>query len=138
MAKFASGLYGADRILDKMEPLFLLSYKAFFLIFGCLEFALSLICFLSNNILLRSVIIAWFATSALLYRISMPWIGYHRPCPCLGSLTGAIHVPPHIADNVMKGVLAYLLIGSYGILLYQWRENRKLAVGRLELDRQKT
>jgi hypothetical protein len=57
---------------------------------------------------------------------------WNRPCSCLGSFTDAIHVSPQVADNVMKSLLAYLFIGSYGILFYQWLRNRKLAVASSE------
>jgi hypothetical protein len=40
----------------------------------------------------------------------------------MGSLTSALHLSEKAADNIMKVVLAYLLIGSYGLLLWQWRK----------------
>jgi hypothetical protein len=52
-------------------------------------------------------------------------MGWHRACNCLGNFTDAIHVSPQIADNVMKGVLAYLLIGSYATLFWLWRQRKK-------------
>jgi hypothetical protein len=42
----------------------------------------------------------------------------------LGSLTSALHLSEKAADNIMKVVLAYLLIGSYGLLLWQWRRGK--------------
>jgi hypothetical protein len=36
-----------------------------------------------------------------------------------------LHLSPHAADNIMKGVLAYLLIGSYLLLVLQWRAARR-------------
>jgi hypothetical protein len=42
----------------------------------------------------------------------------------MGSLTDLLHISPRLADNIMKGVLACLLMGSYGILLWQWRQRR--------------
>jgi len=62
-------------------------------------------------------------------------IDYKRPCLCLGNLTTAIHVSPHTADNVMKGVLAYLLIGSYGILLHEWWIKCRNRSSKLEVNR---
>jgi hypothetical protein len=41
-----------------------------------------------------------------------------------------LHIQPQIADNIMKGVLAYLFIGSYGILFYQWWT--RMAEGRMK------
>ena len=69
--------------------------------------------------------IAFLATNLAVYRSALWFIGWHRPCNCLGNLADALHVPPQVADNVMKGVLAYLLIGSYGTLFWLWRQKSK-------------
>jgi hypothetical protein len=45
----------------------------------------------------------------------------------MGSLAGALHLSDQAADNIMKGVLAYLLIGSYALLFAQWRAARRVA-----------
>ena len=39
----------------------------------------------------------------------------------MGNLTDALHIRPEVADNIMKAILGYLLIGSYGLLIWQWR-----------------
>ena len=53
------------------------------------------------------------------------YLGWQRPCSCLGNLTDTLHISPHVADVAMKIVLAYLLVGSYGGLLCLWKLNRK-------------
>jgi hypothetical protein len=55
------------------------------------------------------------------------WVGWHKPCSCLGNLTDALHIPPQTADTAMKIILAYLLIGSYGNLFWLWRQCKKSA-----------
>jgi hypothetical protein len=56
----------------------------------------------------------------------------------MGSLTSALHLSEKAADNIMKVVLAYLLIGSYGLLLWQWRQGRaseaRMADGGLKVE----
>ena len=42
----------------------------------------------------------------------------------MGKLAGVLHLSDGTADNIMKGVLAFLLIGSYLLLLAQWRQAR--------------
>jgi hypothetical protein len=69
-------------------------------------------------------VIAWLATNFFVYRCGLWWMGWHRPCSCMGNLTDALHIRPEVADNIMKVILAYLLIGSYGLLFWQWRANR--------------
>ena len=60
--------------------------------------------------------IAGLSTLFAVYRIGLWSLGWHRPCSCLGNLTDALHLSPVIVDNVMKVLLAYLMIGSYSIL----------------------
>lgn len=42
----------------------------------------------------------------------------------MGSLAAVLHLSDRAADNLMKLVLAYLLIGSYGFLFREWRRGR--------------
>jgi len=65
----------------------------------------------------------------VVYRLGLWWMHWHRPCSCLGNLTDALHISPQVADNVMKVLLAYLLIGSYGLLIWKrWLERKTVAV----------
>ena len=64
------------------------------------------------------------STNFLVYRLGLWFIGWHHPCGCMGSLAGMLHLSDNAADIIMKGVLAYLLIGSYAILLWERRRRR--------------
>ncbi len=43
----------------------------------------------------------------------------------MGSLADALHISPETADSIMKIALSYLLIGSFGFLLSEWRQRKK-------------
>jgi len=92
---------------------------------GGLECIIALVCFFSRWLELKAGLLAWLATSFLFYRLGLIWVGYHKPCSCLGNLTDALHIAPQTADTAMKIVLAYLLIGSYATLFWLWRQKRK-------------
>ena len=47
-------------------------------------------------------------------------------CDVLGNLTDALHISPQTADTAMKIILGYLLVGSYGLLFWLWRQNRRV------------
>jgi hypothetical protein len=55
--------------------------------------------------------------------MSLVWLGYHKPCHCLGNLTDALNISPAAADTSMEVLLAYLLLGSYAILIWLWKES---------------
>jgi hypothetical protein len=42
-----------------------------------------------------------------------------------------LHIPPEVADTSLKIILAYLLIGSYGILFSFWWQKRKATISLL-------
>jgi hypothetical protein len=117
--------FGNARILQNADPLFGVSFHNLFLAVSSIEVVAALVCFCSKKILLQAGLVAWLATAFIAYRLSLVWIGYHKPCSCLGNLTDALHIPPQIADTAMKIILAYLLIGSYATLFWLWRQKRK-------------
>ncbi|MBI3849679.1 MAG: hypothetical protein HY298_05230 [Verrucomicrobia bacterium] len=62
------------------------------------------------------------APVALTITLSQRHTRFVRADTCLGHLTDALHMSPQTADELMKVILAYLLIGSYALLQYQWRK----------------
>ena len=125
---------GSAHILQSPDPILGISFRADFLIAGSIESAIALACLLGKRIGLQAGLVAWLSTNLALYRFCVWSVGWHRPCPCLGNLTDAIHVSPQVGDNVMKAVLAYLLIGSYAILFHNWWKNRQLRVGSSKME----
>ncbi|HKW30921.1 MAG TPA: hypothetical protein VJT54_16430 [Verrucomicrobiae bacterium] len=123
IAKLIS-VFGKSHILETHDPLFEVSYRNLLLIAGAFEFATSLVCFLVKSNIMRVGLVAWLATVFLMYRIGMPFVGYQQPCPCLGSLTGEIHISSQTANTVAKVILSYLLVGSYVALLGIWRRHK--------------
>jgi cbb3-type cytochrome oxidase subunit 3 len=124
IAKLVSSA-GDARILQNPDPILSISFRHVFWIVGGIELVIATVCFFGKWIEIKAGLIAWLATSFLVYRIGLVWVGYHKPCSCLGNLTDALHIPPQMADTAMKIILAYLLIGSYAILFWLWRLHRK-------------
>jgi hypothetical protein len=119
--------FGSAELLVVKDPLVGIPFRYLLIAAGVLETVIGCICFFSNNKWLAAFFIACLATNFLIYRFSLWCINWYSPCHCLGNLTDAIHVSPQIADNVMKVVLAYLLVGSYATLLWLWQQ-RKIAI----------
>jgi hypothetical protein len=116
---------GNARILQFPDPIFAIPFRQVFWVVGGLELVVALICLFSNRARLQAGLVAWLATSFVIYRLALNLSGYHSPCHCLGNLTDALHISPQAADTAMKIVLAYLLIGSYATLFWLWRQKRK-------------
>jgi hypothetical protein len=135
-AKIWSGL-GSGAVLRMSDPLFNLQFGHLMLVAGVVELVIASACFFSKYEKLAVICLAWLSTCLLIYRLGLWWLGWHRPCSCLGNLTDALHISPQIADTAMKIVLAYLLIGSYGILAQKWWRRSGLAVERSEVGSEK-
>jgi hypothetical protein len=134
LAKAFSAI-GAARALDTADPLIGIPFRQLMLLVGLVELFIAFFCLFTDKRRLSLLAVAWISTNFLVYRLGLWFIGWHRPCGCMGSLSDMLHLSPHAADNIMKGVLAYLLIGSYALLFAQWRQRRaqELIVDGLEL-----
>lgn len=117
IAKFISSA-GTMPSLQVGDPIFHLSLRDMFVVMGITESAIGLICFFGTSVELRAGLLAWLSTAFVVYRIGLNWLGWHKPCSCLGNLTDALHIPSETADIALKIVLAYLVIGSYVILIW--------------------
>jgi len=113
------------RALDTPDPLFTIPFRQLFLLVGLAELLIAFFCLFTDKRRLSLLAVAWLSTNFLLYRLALWFIGWHHPCACMGSLAGALHLSDRAADNIMKGVLAYLLVGSYSILFWQWQRERR-------------
>jgi hypothetical protein len=129
-AKVLSAI-GHARALDTADPLVGISFRLLLLLVGQAEVLVAFFCLFTQRRSLSLAAVAWLSTNFLVYRLGLWFIGWHKPCACMGSLTEMLHLSPQAADNIMKVVLAYLLVGSYAILIQQWRQSRgtKLADG---------
>jgi hypothetical protein len=127
LAKLISSL-GKSHILALPDPIFIIPFRWMFCIGGIVEMAVAYVCFFSKNIGLRAALVAVLSTNFVLYRLGLWLVGWHRPCPCLGSLTDALRISSQNADAIMKIILAYLLFGSYTILFWRWQQKSKDSV----------
>ncbi len=115
---------GPARALDAADPLLRLPFRELLLLVGLAELFIAFFCLLTDSRRFSLLAVAWLSTNFLVYRLGLWFIGWHRPCACMGNLSDMLHLSPRAADNIMKGVLAYLLVGSYAILLWEWRRGK--------------
>ena len=127
--KLVAGL-GEAPGLDEPDRVFKFASNREVLIFAAaLESAVAVLIVsprLSYSLAIASV--AWLGTVLLFYR-SMLWAsGYKGTCDCLGNLIQALHLTHKEADFIAKGILAYLLVGSYILLVMEWRSRTRYKI----------
>ena len=113
LAKIVSAT-GSARILHNSDPILGISFQRVFEIVGSLELIIAMICFFGKNLGIKAGVVAWLATSFLVYRFGLIWVGYTKPCSCMGNLTDALHISPQIADTTLKILLVYLFLLDNG------------------------
>jgi hypothetical protein len=118
---------GDARVLSNLDPIFSVSFRSFFYFAGTIELFIAFFCLFGHRTVWKVGILALLSTIFLIYRLGLMWIGYSKPCPCLGNLMGALHIQPETAETVVKIILTYLLIGSYGSLFWLWRQRKRAA-----------
>jgi len=111
---------GSARALEVADPIIGIPFRHLLLLVGLLELCIAFFCLFTDKRQFSLLAVTWLATNFVVYRVGLWWMGWHRPCGCLGNLTDLLGISPHTADTIMKLVLAYLLIGSYGFLLWRW------------------
>lgn len=110
--------FGTSMILSTADPVFMMQFRYLLIVASLLELFVATICLFGKNDLQKVSLVAWLATVFACYRFSSSLLGYQRPCPCMGSLTDALHISSQTSDTIMTIVLIYLLTGSYAILAY--------------------
>ena len=120
--------FGHSRILLEHDPVSGFIFRDLFRVVGVMEIAIGFTCYFRKRFLVSASLVAWLATSFLIYRIVLLWAGYRKPCPCLGNLTDMLHISPQATDTAMKIILGYLLLGSYATLFWLWKTNPKSSI----------
>lgn len=128
LAKLVSAI-GKDRILNLADPVLGVHIRYLIFMVGLLEMVISAIGFLSHRKELSLILLAWLATNFTIYRVGLRYIGWPSPCHCMGTITDALHISPQVGDLVMRIVLLYLILGSFGLLVLSWFCRRRAQLG---------
>jgi len=110
-------LFDSSRALNALDPVFDLPFRFLSVSVGILEVIVACFCYFGRGLRLGLSIVAWLATNLAVYRLLMLASGWKAPCPCLGSLTGKLPISTRTASTISGLVLAYLLVGSYALLV---------------------
>ena len=49
--------------------------------------ALAAVCFFTKFYRLSTMLVAWMSTNLLVSRLGLRWMGWKKPCGCLGNIT---------------------------------------------------
>jgi hypothetical protein len=118
--------FGTAGILQTPDPILGFTFRQVFRVVGLIELVVSVICFFRTRVDLQAALLASLAACFLVYRLGLFWLGYQKPCSCLGNPTENLHISPHAADVTMKCFAIYLLFGSCATLLNYYKVGRQV------------
>ena len=134
LAKLWSAI-GTAGILATEDPVFGIPFRIVMLVAAVIELVIGLVCLFHSSRIFSAALVAWFGTTVFLYRVGMFALGWQKPCPCLGSLTDALHLSASTAEAVVRVLLAYFIVGSFAIIAMNWlrqRRSKQLTLGAQE------
>lgn len=121
------GARGSAPALDLKDPLLMLTNRQVFNAVATVEIVIAIVLLIGRKTQIQLLALSWLATLFLVYRVAQ-WVGaVGRPCGCLGN---AAEWFPWLAKHeqvLMNCLLAFLLVGSYGLLLLEWWRGRNRA-----------
>lgn len=116
LAKFYS-LTGKAQILQAADPILLLKNSHILFGVGVIEWCISLFLILGRQPSVKLASIAWLGMNFLAYRLAM-WIERPgSPCPCLGNITGKLHIKPSAVAPIVLLISLYMVLGSLYFLV---------------------
>jgi hypothetical protein len=117
LAKALSG-QSNEKVFSLVDPIVGIPLGRVILIVSIVEVLVAIFCF-SRHVptKIKLSVLAGISLGFLGYRLGLWFIEWKHLCNCMGSLAGALHITDVTADNIMKCIPAYLLLGSFGLLL---------------------
>lgn len=122
-------ILGSARLLDQPDALTGIRLRVLLAVVGGVELVTGMVIVIARKRTIAVGLIAWMAGCFVSYRVGLWLVGGKKPCPCLGNLTDALRIPPDLADMLIRVVLAYLLVGSYAVLLSRLRQQKPISSG---------
>ena len=71
-----------------------------------------------NNRAFQLLAIGWLSLIFICYRLQLALGNFWEPCPCLGRIPEAIGLDPAFAEAFTKYLLAFMFLGSWGLLAW--------------------
>ena len=109
--------FGNAALLRVLDPVLAVPFRHLMLGVGLAELVIAGVCFFGRRPQLATMLVAWLASSFVVYRLGLGWLDWSLPCGCLGQMADRLPLSPETQDRILKGLLAFLFVGSYALLL---------------------
>jgi len=124
---------GAAKVLDIPDALLPVSIRQALWLVGLIEAAIAGYLILGRTEKIKLVCVAWLGGNFILYRLAAALLAVGKPCPCLGSVTEKLPLPPATIDQLLWLVALYLFCGSMFFLLARKQDPGSCTVVRTKI-----
>jgi putative flippase GtrA len=118
--------FGSAPVLNQRDPVFiLLTTREVLLISSAMELA-TCISFFQRDVFRRLLPLASLCLVFVAYRVGLSWL--HIPtwqCPCMGAAAEWFSLDKLVMGRFVEGVLAFMLLGTFGLLSWSFFAHRK-------------
>ena len=122
LTAFATSLFlcnfASTKLVRPHDPLFGIPMDVFFWILGLGAMAVMLACLFMRQSQFKLVIILWFATNLIVFRLGLQWQGMHNTRGYIGSLAQTFNLSSGVTSGLLNILFLYLFIGSAALSLW--------------------
>jgi len=122
LAKFIT-IYHGSKSLVLPDPVFsFLSNRHLLMIGASIELGgvMALLAAMRNSD--KLLLLLWFCLLFWSYRLGLRLVDFRGYCPCLGTASDWLPIPPKTLDLVIKSCLCFLTAGALGLLIWEWKQ----------------
>lgn len=107
------------------DPVFAISSRYLFWGVSGVELIVGLICLTARLSSLPITLIAWLTTNLLVYRVALFWFGTRDLKAYFVTMADTFRISPRMIDVLLTLAMGYLLCGSYVVLARAWWAKRR-------------
>ncbi len=110
---------GTARILSLEDPILHMNNRLLLAVMGIIEAVLAVYLWRvrgRGDPTRPTMAVLWLASCFMVYRLGIHFMGV-RVCPCLGTLSAKLPLPPAVVNGLLTGFVLYCAAGS-ALLLY--------------------
>jgi len=117
ITNLTTGIVNAE-LYDLTDPVIGIQIRYTVLIFGALQTIVGFVCLLNAASGFSLILLSWLTMCLGVYRVGLATLGWPRPYHWISPLTAHWNVSSNLADLVVTGLLACIMVGSLILLVF--------------------
>lgn len=125
-------------LLRRRDALFGVTIRTVLIVAGLLHLAISGWVLATRDVVNQALLLLWAGVNHVFYYAGLAWLKAATPLPILRVLGMKVGIHARTLDFCWKLWMAYLVVGSLLVLVFEWRRRKRLATEAFFLHWRKT